>query len=561
MSKSWPASHHFWCATGLFFSSFAILAAPLTPADQSAIEQQQKALLEQTARQREALRENIPALSVSEMSIPAGKGPCFMLRKIHLKGNTALSFHAQKKLTALPAEGCMTLPAIQRRVRDTTQAYLSAGYITTRAWLPEQDLSEGTLLIAIAEGRVETITVADRQETALWMAFPRTEGRVLNLRDLEQGLEQLNRLSSRSMTIDILPGNTEGSSRIQLIPSATHFPVSLSLGVDNSGQKSTGSRQMNVQLSVDNPIGLADQWTLFAGRDSEFHHDRRSSQFQAGVSVPYGYWLLNAQYAWSDFYQTLPVGDSGSRWRYAGSVQSQRLAINRGLWRDGKQRVVLDLALSRRETDNRLGGVRLGVSSPTLTSLSAGFSYSRALGNGYLTFGPSFSHGLTIAGASREDPVHPDLPRSEFRRASLSSSWFYPLTSSLYWLTSAYGQTSSDRLYASEQLSVGGQYSVRGFKEHYLSGNRGAYWRNELTWQLMNFTGKGTLSASGSLDIGHVVSQNGVTDGGTLSGISFGLELAGGRITHSLALGIPLLYPERLNPDKQVVYWQAAVSL
>ncbi|WP_236044173.1 POTRA domain-containing protein [Klebsiella grimontii] len=38
------------------------------------------------------------------------------------------------------------------------------------------------------------------------MAFPRAEGRVLNLRDAEQGLEQLNRLNSRPLTVDILPG-------------------------------------------------------------------------------------------------------------------------------------------------------------------------------------------------------------------------------------------------------------------------------------------------------------------------------------------------------------------
>lgn len=35
-------------------------------------------------------------------------------------------------------------------------------------------------------------------------------------------------------------------------------------------------------------------------------------------------------------------------------------------------------------------------------------------------------------------------------------------------------------LYANERLSLGGQYSVRGFKEQYLTGNRGGYWRNEL---------------------------------------------------------------------------------
>ncbi|KPS35826.1 ShlB/FhaC/HecB family hemolysin secretion/activation protein, partial [Klebsiella variicola] len=115
--------------------------------------------------------------------------------------------------------------------------------------------------------------------------------------------------------------------------------------------------------------------------------DRRSRSMQGGVSVPYGYWLFSAQYAWSDFYQTLSVGESPLRWRYEGTVQSQRLAASRTLLRDGKQRLALDMALSRRETENRLGGVRLDVSSPTLSSVTAGLSYSRSTGGGYLTFG------------------------------------------------------------------------------------------------------------------------------------------------------------------------------
>ncbi|WP_240730733.1 ShlB/FhaC/HecB family hemolysin secretion/activation protein [Klebsiella pneumoniae] len=311
---------------------------------------------------------------------PGGK--CFELFRIRLDNVTVLPRSVQRKLTAIPAEGCMTLKDIQLRVRDVTQDYLSRGYITSRAWLPEQDISGGTLVIAVTEGKVETLTLDGHQENALRMAFPQAEGQILNLRDTEQGLEQLNRLNSRSLTVDILPGSREGFSRVELVPVSQRFPVSLDVSTDNSGQKSTGSGQMNARLTAGNLLSLADQWTLVAGRDSEFHHDRRSRNLQAGLSVPYGYWLFSAQYAWSDFYQMLSVGGTSQRWRYESTVQSQRLAASRTLLRDGKQRLVLDMGLSRRETENRLGGVRLDVSSPTLSSVTAGLSYSRSIGGG-----------------------------------------------------------------------------------------------------------------------------------------------------------------------------------
>ncbi|QGN38248.1 ShlB/FhaC/HecB family hemolysin secretion/activation protein [Klebsiella oxytoca] len=551
---------HGFLLTG--FLSTAVSGAPLSPVDQNVIEQQQKALLENSQQQRDILRNSTPAPLLPETLLPESTGQCFKVQHIQLENVTVLPLSAQRKLTTIPMEGCMTLQQIELRVRDITQDYLSRGFITSRAWLPEQDISAGNLIIAVTEGKVETITLDGSQENALKMAFPQVEGQILNLRDIEQGLEQLNRLNSRSLTVDIVPGQREGYSRLELVSLSRRFPASLDVSADNSGQKSTGSGQMNTRLIVDNPLRLAEQWTLSAGRDSEFHHDRRSRSIQGGVSVPYGYWLFSAQYAWSDFYQTLSVGDTALRWRYEGHVQSHQLAASRTLLRDGKQRLALDMALSRRETENRLGGVLLDVSSPTLSSVAVGLSYSRNIGGGYLTVGPSLTHGLSLAGATRDDPAHPDLPCSEFRRFSASTSWFYPLNPSLYWLTSAYGQTTSDNLYASERLSVGGQYSVRGFKEQYLSGNRGGYWRNELTSQLLTlpFTG-GKLSATGALDIGHVVRQRGITEGGTLTGTSIGLELTDKWFSQSLTVGVPLSWPDSITPDKHVVYWQATVSL
>ncbi|WP_376708920.1 ShlB/FhaC/HecB family hemolysin secretion/activation protein, partial [Klebsiella quasipneumoniae] len=49
----------------------------------------------------------------------------------------------------------------------------------------------------------------------------------------------------------------------------------------------------------------------------------------------------------------------------------------------------------------------------------------------------------------------------------------------------------------------------------YLSGNRGGYWRNELTGQLLTLpVTEGRLSATGAVDIGHVISQRGITADG-----------------------------------------------
>lgn len=64
----------------------------------------------------------------------------------------------------------------------------------------------------------------------------------------------------------------------------------------------------------------------------------------------------------------------------------------------------------------------------------------------------------------------------------MSASFQRPVTDRVWWLTSAYAQWSPDRLHGVEQLSLGGESSVRGFKDQYISGNNGGYLRNELSW-------------------------------------------------------------------------------
>ncbi|HIB5649309.1 TPA: POTRA domain-containing protein, partial [Klebsiella variicola subsp. variicola] len=105
------------------------------------------------------LRHSTSAPSLPEATSSEPSGQCFQLRHIRLENVTVLPRSVQQKLTTVPVQGCMTLPDIRERVRDVTQDYLSQGFITSRAWLPEQDISGGSLVIAVTEGRVETVTL------------------------------------------------------------------------------------------------------------------------------------------------------------------------------------------------------------------------------------------------------------------------------------------------------------------------------------------------------------------------------------------------------------------
>lgn len=220
-------------------------------------------------------------------------GTCHNVRHIAIEGSTVLSPPTQKAIVAPWQHRCLTVSHMRQLVRAISQQYLERGYVTSQAWLPEQDVSTGVLCIAITEGRIESITQEGKTSRSLALVFPGSQGRLLNLRDLEQGLEQLNRLTSQPVTIDIQPGYQPGYSRILIVSKSKAFPGSVSFSADNSGQKNTGVVQISSSATLDNPLQLADRWSLSATHGAAFQREKRNRSLSGGVTLPYGYLAIN----------------------------------------------------------------------------------------------------------------------------------------------------------------------------------------------------------------------------------------------------------------------------
>lgn len=81
-----------------------------------------------------------------------------------------------------------------------------------------------------------------------------------------------------------------------------------------------------------------------------------------------------------------------------------------------------------------------------------------------------------------------------------------------------YAQISNDYLYGTEQISIGGAYSIRGFQKQGLSGSRGWYTRNDLSFPVNEY-----FSPYIAYDIGRISTASD-TQGGTLSSATIGLR-------------------------------------
>lgn len=540
-----------WLVFGasLFISN--VMAAPVTPGDLDVIQNQQQQRLQQDQQQRDALTQAHQVELQKTESAPAS-GPCFEINQISLQQASLITPDTQKRLVAPYINQCLSLDRINQLVRAISEWYVQRGYITSRAFLTEQNLSHGTLNITVLEGKLEAIHLQGASARQLNMAFPTRAGRILNLRDIEQGMEQINRLRTTPVQIEIIPSSQPGYSIVNLT-STPEFPLTLGLNMDNSGQRSTGIGQLSGSLVGNDLLGVADRWFVSGGRSSAFSDWRDAQNFQAGVSVPYGYGLLDYSYSWSNYHSRFNANSFD--WYSNGDNISNRLSGSWVLFRNGQIKTGLQLGLNHYASHNWLNQTLLQSSSRKLTSLQIGFNHTQKIAGGVATLNPMLSRGMPWFDAESDKGKSDDFPKAEFRKWSVSSSFQRPVTQKMWWLSSFYAQWSPDRLYGSERLTIGGENSVRGYKEQYLSGDVGGYLRNELNYSLFTLPAIGEVSTTLALDGGWLQSdKQDRYAAGTLWGSSLGLGTRNAHVSTQLSLGIPVSYPNYLAPDRLSVY-------
>ncbi|WP_374446762.1 ShlB/FhaC/HecB family hemolysin secretion/activation protein [Providencia sp.] len=547
-----------FCLSLFIISPYGYAENQLLGSSQESVQFEQKQRLELELKQRNQLEKQRAIIVDDALLKPTQDETCFPIDKIQFVGATQLSATTQTQLTSAYLKRCLTLSEIHGLTKHVTNYYIEQGFITSQAIIPEQDLSSHQLILQVIEGNIEAIEIENSPERLVHQVFPYQQGNILNLRDIEQGLEQLNRLSSAKYTIDIQPGSQNGYSRIIIHQQGKKWPLTSQLNLDNSGMKATGKQLLTGSLTADTLLGIGEQWSVSANSDMEGSASHHNRYIVANLNIPYGYWSYRYQFYRNSTLQ--PFKTSGQQYRYEGKNTNQQFDVSRLIYRDGKQRLTLQGSLKHKKANTQLASQTLSISSPTLTSLSFTPQYSTTLGQGYFTFNPSAEWGISAFGAS-SDTLAKDSPRSHYRKFSLSSSYQYFFPNGLTYLTSFYGQYSPDNLYGIERISIGGQYSVRGYHEQSLSGNRGGYWRNEINKDIAN-TAIGQLRFIGALDYGFIGSDKYHIEHDTLAGGAVGLSFTGNSLFYSqFLLSKPLHYPSQLKPDNWSAYWSVSFSL
>jgi hemolysin activation/secretion protein len=558
--------------------------AQIAPADQTRAlrsleqsQQRQQNLLDSQQKQQEQ-QEREKKKPVLQTPIPeaepsiTGQQKCLDIKTIELSGATILKGGALDKLTKAYVNNCIGLAEINKLMHEITNFYIEKGYVTTRVVIGQQDLKSGKLQLMVMEGFVEDIILNDntwRDRAQVEMAFPFMKGKLLNLRDIEQGLDQINRLSSSTATMQLEPGSTPGGTKI-VITNKVNKENRGSLGYDNSGQAATGKNKGTASLERDNLFGIGDAWSFNYNQDTAANAGEKSSEVYSGnLSVPFGYWTLSENLSHSEYLQT--IYSTNQNFTASGQTDASLSKLDRVIYRDQNSKISLNTDLSLKDVKAFIIDAPNVSGTYQLAIWGAGMDYTLRALDAIWNLSGGYQRGLSDFGA-RQDAANitDDTPHAQFDKYTLDASVYKPFaiqSANFAWRSIISGQYSDDTLFGSERISIGDRYTVRGFSESSLLGDSGVYSRNELMLNLPQFTDDKYVNFIASnlqpyvgLDAGTARDSigklaNGGTGTGYLSGWATGIRGGGEYLSFDLAYAQKIKAPTFVTTKTGEVYF------
>jgi len=424
----------------------------------------------------------------------SGESKFLHFKAIKLEGSTVFSAMRLRRMTDPYLHKAISLEDIDRLIRVITNLYIEAGYTTSRVYLPEQSLSSGILRLKILESKRGVLEILEegQKREKFNTVFPSKKGSIFNLRDYEQGLDQINRLKSYNATIDLKPGEAEGETAVSVLtevkkPSKT----SLRVETNNGGSRATGMQQQIFNVSVDDFFDLYDSVGLTVRHDLGLNHSGKKNRGVSGnITVPYRYWNFRLVGDYYEYLQTIRRGPQS--FKLTGQNHSYMGEIERIIHRDHVSKTGVGVSITQKTAKNFVNGTRILTNSRKLTVGSGRVFHTRRLWGGALSASSQFDQGLKLLGAQKDKASPPGSPKAQFKKVQAYASYYKPFTikdQQFSWQISGNGMWSKDLLFSSEKQSIGGQHTVRGYWDQSLSGNVGGYIRNELAWQLPPISG------------------------------------------------------------------------
>jgi len=460
----------------------------------------------------------------AETAAPA-KGTLFV-KKIQFEGNTVIETKELDKIAEPFLKRRLDALNLEEIRQAITKLYIDKGYINSGAMIPAQKMAEGLLRIQIIEGRLAEVQQAEYQcqwaNTGFfelsddaknqgencelfnlglgginllnikgkWTRVPGDSwkglrpdyvndrlllggGEPLNINDLKDSYQLLlNDPLIERMNVKLLAGKKTGESDMAVRVLRTR-PYQLTLGYDNYTTPSVGGFAKHMNGWVQNLTGLGERIDgSVSDSDGAFGYD-------TGIDVPLNAYDTHAFFRYSNSTAHIVEKPFDSL-----DISSRNTAYEGGLSHPLYRRPGTDLTVGtsfsvRQSRTTWLGGqpnpfvegLGFAQNHVQATVLRMWQQFVHKGSSNAFVFRSTFNKGLDALDATIQDN---NLPSGEFF-SWLGQSQFSQrlLDNGTHLLIRANAQFANGPLLPLERFSVGGAYSVRGYRENYYVTDNG----------------------------------------------------------------------------------------
>ncbi|MGL5077944.1 MAG: ShlB/FhaC/HecB family hemolysin secretion/activation protein, partial [Waterburya sp.] len=429
---------------------------------------------------------------------------------------------------------------------EITKLYTNQGYVNSGAYIPPQELNQGTVKIAVLEGELEGINVSGTEHLSEQYISSRIEnaaGKPVNVDSLLSAL-QLLRLDPliNNISAELSAGVRPGTSLLDIqIEEADVFNISTSF--NNNRSPSVGSIQRSVGLNHGNLLGFGDQFNF------NYTNTKGSDSFDLAYGIPINSknGILKAAYGNSSndvIENPFTPLDIESESRYYELNLRQPLIIK------PNQEFAVGMSLSRTESDTSLLDTNFPLSrgadengETRISAIRLFQEYVNRDDKKVLAFRSQFSIGVDVLNPT----IQENGPDGTFFAWRGQSQWVRRLDEDFLLLLRGDVQLSGGSLVPLEQFRVGGVNSARGYRQDLILGDSGLFASAELRIPVLRFQKiDGLVQIAPFFDIGTVWNSDEVEtseiSNSTLPSLGVGLNFSTGtNFNARLDWGIPLV--------------------
>jgi hemolysin activation/secretion protein len=397
-------------------------------------------------------------------SIVELEGNQFHVNKIEVLGNTLVSNTVLQPIVSVYENKSVSLNELGQLVDKINEQYRKKGYLTSIAYIPPQDITAGTVQIRVLEGQVGNISIAGNKfyRTGVVARYlDQGTGDALSIPHLEKNLRRINRQGDFRVRATLSPNAIAGKTDVRLDVEERQ-PLQVALTFDNQGRPTIGTMRWGAELINRNVSGIGDRfsarWIGAAGTQTVLgSYFVPINRYGTEIGTTFGFTRVNVD---------LPkVRDTNS---IIGQAFNYGLIVSQPL--DREHVFVADAALNFRRVSSWLNDNR-DQTQDDVRSLQFGLNFDKFDRWGRTFARAQTSVGTTWFGGNRQ-----------FWKAESVVNRVVRLPKSNYLILRSYAQYSPTALPPVEQFQLGGAYSVRGYNEGLMIGDRGYQFSVEHRW-------------------------------------------------------------------------------